>query len=648
MSTKTIIATSSSSFLERLLMYTSKTKAMILFCIAFLLYSNTLLNEFALDDGIVITQNDYVKKGFSGIPDILSKDTFRGFFKKEGKDKLVAGGRYRPITLVCFAIIYQVAGESSFLFHLFSILAFSFLVVVIYNLIKKLLSKTYKDEADTLAFITALLYAIHPIHTECVANIKGLDETFALLLPLLAFYFTLVSLDTNKLIELVKVFVLFVLGLFSKENAIVYFLLIPLGVYFFYGKNTINVKSLFTLGIACLIFLLIRGSILGWNMTGTASNELMNNPFLKVQNGVYTAFDFSEKMGTVFYTLGKYIILLIAPHPLTHDYYPKHIEMQSLSSLPSLMSLLFYILLLFFVFRYWKTKPIISYSILLYLIPLFLVSNLLFPVGTFMGERFLFMPSLGFCLLAAYLIIQIKSNTVKQVLLASILLLFSVKTFTRNFVWKNDKTLFTTDVQVSKNSAKINNAVGGVTLEALAKENDTAVINKTADRAIKYLNKAIEIHPSYTGAYLLRGNAYFYKKQYSKAIEQYKIVVQQTPEDTETFKNLQLAYRESGRMKGSVYGDVEGAKIDLQQAISMDPKDEESMMLLGIAEGVSKNYQAAINYFDKVIALNPRSAQCYYNLYITYSSIANKQKAEESLQAALAIDPEIIKKNSGQ
>jgi hypothetical protein len=65
-------------------------------------------------------------------------------------------------------------------------------------------------------------------------------------------------------------------------------------------------------------------------MTGTASNELMNNPFLKVQNGVYTAFDFSEKMGTVFYTLGKYIILLIAPHPLTHDYYPKHIEMQSL------------------------------------------------------------------------------------------------------------------------------------------------------------------------------------------------------------------------------------------------------------------------------------------------------------------------------
>jgi hypothetical protein len=242
-------------------MYTSKTKAMILFCIAFLLYSNTLLNEFALDDGIVITQNDYVKKGFSGIPDILNKDTFRGFFKKEGKDKLVAGGRYRPLSLVCFAIIYQVAGESSFLFHLFSILAFSFLVVVIYNLIKKLLSKTYKDEADTLAFITALLYAIHPIHTECVANIKGLDETFALLLPVLAFYFTLIYLDTNKLIELVKVFVLFVLGLFSKENAIVYFLLIPLGVYFFYGKNTINVKSIFTLGLACLIFLLIRGSI---------------------------------------------------------------------------------------------------------------------------------------------------------------------------------------------------------------------------------------------------------------------------------------------------------------------------------------------------------------------------------------------------
>ena len=139
----TIQAVKTEIFFDRLFTFNDQTKKLILFFISFFLYANTLTHQYALDDGIVITQNEYVKKGVSGIPDILSKDTFRGFFKKEGKDKLVAGGRYRPLTLVLFAIIYQIAGDNAFLFHLVSILSFAALVVLIYTCIKKLIEPKY-------------------------------------------------------------------------------------------------------------------------------------------------------------------------------------------------------------------------------------------------------------------------------------------------------------------------------------------------------------------------------------------------------------------------------------------------------------------------------------------------------------------------
>ncbi|MDX1911596.1 MAG: tetratricopeptide repeat protein, partial [Saprospiraceae bacterium] len=72
----------------------------LIFAFAFLLYANTLTHGFVLDDAIVITDNMYTQKGVEGIGGILSKDTFFGFFKVEGKETLVSGGRYRPMTLV--------------------------------------------------------------------------------------------------------------------------------------------------------------------------------------------------------------------------------------------------------------------------------------------------------------------------------------------------------------------------------------------------------------------------------------------------------------------------------------------------------------------------------------------------------------------
>ncbi|MFZ1296685.1 MAG: hypothetical protein WAT16_01480, partial [Saprospiraceae bacterium] len=83
------------SILHRIL-YEGKWHLIALFILTFVLYANTLGHEFALDDGIVIKENKHVKQGISGIPDLFSKHSFHGFFKKSGKEKVVAGGRYRP------------------------------------------------------------------------------------------------------------------------------------------------------------------------------------------------------------------------------------------------------------------------------------------------------------------------------------------------------------------------------------------------------------------------------------------------------------------------------------------------------------------------------------------------------------------------
>ena len=88
---------------------------LIIFVFAFLLYANTLGHQYAQDDAIVITSNMFTEKGLEGIPGLLKYDTFYGFFKVEGKAKLVSGGRYRPFTPIMFAIEYALVNKKPWL-----------------------------------------------------------------------------------------------------------------------------------------------------------------------------------------------------------------------------------------------------------------------------------------------------------------------------------------------------------------------------------------------------------------------------------------------------------------------------------------------------------------------------------------------------
>jgi protein O-mannosyl-transferase len=314
--------------------------------LAFLLYANTLSHDFVLDDGIVITENDFTKKGFGGIWQILTTDSFHGFFKDGDKQNLVSGGRYRPLSVVLFAVEYQFFGKNAFLGHLFTIIWYSFMCFILLITLQ-LLFKEVKH-GKLIATIAAIIFTIHPIHTEAVANIKGRDEILSLLFSVLALYSLLIWIDERKKMGLYAGIFSFFLGLLAKENAITFLGVIPLAIWLFRSNDTkLAIKTGLVLLVPGIVFLAIRQSILGDTFVAE-SMELMNNPFLKFEGGRYIPFTSGERLATIIFTWLLYLKLLFWPLVLTHDYYPRHIEMMTFANWQVILSVLVHLFLVIY------------------------------------------------------------------------------------------------------------------------------------------------------------------------------------------------------------------------------------------------------------------------------------------------------------
>ncbi len=616
---------------------------LVLFVFSCLLYVNTIGHDYAQDDAIVIYDNMFVEQGISGIPSLLSKDTFFGFFKEEGKANLVSGGRYRPLTPIMFAIEWQIFGKNPMIGHLINVLLFGLLTVVLFNLLFLLLHKSeWKETALSISLLASLIFAAHPIHTEAVANIKGRDEIVALLASLYALFLIVKSFDEKKTKLLIAAGIIFFLGLMSKENTITFLAIIPLTLVVFRKESFIGaLAKVWTAGIATLAFLLIRTSVLGFSFGGTP-NELMNNPFLKLEGASYVPFSLAEKLATILFTLGKYLCLLFFPHPLTHDYYPRHVDIMSFGDVSVILAFVSHLILAIVCILYFKKNKLISYSILFYLITLSIVSNIVFPIGTNMSERFLFMPSVGFALGLSALLH--KPSIKKWGIYVGVAAIFalSIKTILRNPVWKNDYTLFNTDVHVSKRSAKLQNAAGGSIITEYSSKPESAERTKKLTEAVAHLREAIKIHPTYKNAYLLLGNGQYYLKDYDNAILAYENALKVSPGYSEANKNLGITLRDAGRYYGEQKQDLNRAMTYLNRSYAINKSDYETVRLLGVASGMSGNVSLALKYFKEGVALEPNQAQAYVNLGTALQNSGDKAGADQNYQKALQLDPNAL------
>ncbi|HMP28959.1 MAG TPA: tetratricopeptide repeat protein [Saprospiraceae bacterium] len=612
--------------------------------LAFALYTNTLSNGFVLDDGIVITENDFTKKGLSGVWDILTTDSFYGFFK-EGDKNLVSGGRYRPLSVVLFALEYEVFGKSAFWSHLFTIVWFSILCLVLLKTLRLLFLEL--PQGLLLAGIASIVFTIHPIHTEVVANIKGRDEILSLLLSLLALFFTLKWIDNQKISSILLAAAALFFGLLAKENAITFVGVIPLALWIFRKVDLTKViMPTLMLLIPSIIFIFLRQSILG-NTFAEGSQELMNNPFLKFVNGQYIPFTGAEKLATIIYTWVIYLKLLFWPLVLTHDYYPKHIDIMYFSDWQVLLSLIIHLGIGVYALLSLKKSKVLSFAILYYFMTFSIVSNLFFPIGTHMAERFMFMPSVGFSILIAYATLYFAQRNQWATLVVTLgfSLFYIGKTISRNTAWKDNHTLFTTDITHSANSAKLLNALGGSTIDQYKDLTDQAIKDQHMDDAIKYLKKALELHPTYTGADLLIGNALFFKNDYEGAINQYTKLLSYAPTDKNAKKNLALVLREYGKYKGEKLNDIQSAHSLLTEAYQMDSTDLETIRLLAIASGIKGDHDMVITLLGQVLLQDSLNANVHFNLAKAYSFKGDFTKEKIHLEKAKALDPNIFNQN---
>jgi len=225
-----------------------------------------------------------------------------------------------------------------------------------------------------------------------------------------------------------------------------------------------------------------------------------------------------------------------------------------------------------------------------------------------------------------------------------VIVLFGAKTILRNAAWKDNFTLFTTDVAVSVNSAKLQNSVGGELIAQAVKEGRSDnERRKMLQEAVVHLQKAVEIHPFYKNAYLLLGNANNYLKNYEASIQNYDAALRLDPNYSDALRNKGLTLRDAGKFYGEERGDLARSIDFLKQADEALPGDFETLRLLGVAHGISGQAAEAIRYFERAAALQPENPDALFNLGTAYQNAGQEDKAAEYHQRALSIDPDYLK-----
>ncbi|MBD98337.1 MAG: hypothetical protein CMO34_00705 [Verrucomicrobia bacterium] len=637
----------------------------------FLLYGNTLGHDFALDDALVYTDNAYTKKGFSGIWEQLSNDQFMGFYGE--KKDLVSGGRYRPLSMVMFNMQYALNGESAFLGHLTNVLFYILNGILLYLVLRKLLStRNITSPIPYLDFplLISMIWFFHPIHTEVVANIKGLDEMMAFTFELITLLLLLDYLKTKSLAVLFGLSATFFLALLSKENAVTWLAVLPLTIYFFTEESFKKALPAYAAVLVSFgIWFIIRYQVIGGGITAVADN-LMNDPFLESS--------MSEKYATIVLTLGKYLQLMVYPHPLTYDYYPKHIPIVSWGHPMVLLSLASHLFLIFVLVKGFIKKHFLSYSILIYSVTLSIASNLFFPIGAFMNERFIYVSSLGFAIALSYFLLQILPKKIKHKkqqtnfisgFAFTVLILFSVKVISRNPVWKNNFTLSTHDANISINGAKSNVMAGGLLTERAQETTDPIQKKAYLERALLHLNRAINIYPDYIDAYLLMGNAQWdYSQQAEKAIPYYLQILSINPRHENAWQNIYIVLEQSknadykigtyknlmrinpndpklylnlGRAYGKDKNDLQNSITTMEEGLERFPREFELLSNLGTAYGILGDYSKALGVLLRAKELQANNANVHVNLGLSYYYTGQLELAQQAFDEAKRLNPQI-------
>jgi protein O-mannosyl-transferase len=393
---------------------------------------------------------------------------------------------YRPVSETLWAAIWASSGSSPIPFHAVGFLLGLLVVLLVYRFL-------CLQTSPRTAFIAALLFALFPIHTEATTSVVGSAEVLAAALGLCAmlFYFR----D-----QLALALITFALAVLSKESAAA-FAALP---FVFRRKDDATRRWLFTLGSSAIIVAVLSVHRF---LLGSSAIPPIDNPMALV--------GFGPRVLTALWVQCLYLFKTILPLTLSADYSYKQIPLVMGVGDPRLwagLGLTFGALYVMLRHRQFRV-PIMTYIVLFS--P---TANLLFPIGTIMGERLAYVPSMGVALIAA---MQLVRSRHWRTAMLGLTLIFGARTAVRNGDWLNADRFYPKLLQTSPQSAKAYYFFG--TLRA-ARGDDVG--------AIQAYDHAISIFPAYSEAYNNRGNSLSRLGRLNEAMKSYSACLRFNPSNS--------------------------------------------------------------------------------------------------------------------
>jgi len=553
-------------------------------CIALLLavvalaYGNSLPNQFTLDDGYYIVENPHV-----------TNPSVQGMFEPQTYTKV-----FRPVTFATLALNWNLAPGQPFGFHLFNVILHALVTLLLYLLLQTIFSGlpgraplTQADlslERNATVFAAAALFAVHPIHTEAVSSIVGRSELLAA-----GFLFAAWILHLRDLPLLAAI--CFLSALLSKESAAVF---LPLILIADYARNEWKPRIHYFLFVGVTLVYLgllwrVHGDYLGEGIVATRlDNPLAAIPVgWRILNGLRVAW--------------KYAALHIYPATLSCDYSFNQIKIYfdwghtwaaALASLGVAGAWLWAV---------WKRRIAVALAGSLYLVGFATTANILVPIRTIMGERLAYLPSAGFCLLAAlsWSWLKQRQRMAAWIVLTAVVTVLGIRTISRNRDWKDNFTLFSADVRSVPESARIHAELGGVYME-----------KKESQMAVAEFQRALQIYPDDVDALSNYGLLESWNGNYQHAGQMLERALYMSARNSPNYDfiavNLAALLMQTDHLDGALallnreiaqspgygrawanravigykQGDLAPARSDAEEALRLDPNNAQAQNLL--------------------------------------------------------------------
>ncbi len=589
---------------------------LLLIALAFGIYANALGNGFVSDDDFQLLGNPLVTD-WHQIPQIFQHHIW-AFAGQETTNY------YRPIQMVLYLAFYYAFGFDAFIFHLGMLLIHVANTLLVYHLGKRLLKSRYA------ALVAGIVFAVHPIHNEPVVWIAVLPDVLLTMVVLAALLLFVRWEAAPRPAQIAGLAGLFFLALLTKEPGA---MLVPLlaGYEFFYlgrpvwpprlTRTASEPRSLWDNWVlyASLmgvfgIYALLRIHALG----GMAPAQ-----------GFYYKFHGKVLILSIIATLGQYLGKLVVPIHLNYFYFfeaTTSVTPLVIVALAVELGVLAAIVLLrprsgSAAGRTWNA-PLISYGLFFILTPLAPALNINGVGENVFTERYLYLPSVGFVMVAAvaWEWLAGKQREVAWAAVAAIVAASAWILVPRNLDWHDDVRLFTISAAASPKSGTLVGNLGWFHYQ-----------RGEYDAAIEKYLMALKLQPEMALFHNNLGNAYAQKHRYQDAVVELRKAIELKPTYAEAHMNLGLALE--------ALGDIPGAVAAHKKALELKPNYAEAYTALALLRMKEKDYPAAIDLLQRSIAVNPRYTEAYINLGVAYNDTNRFAEGAAVFRKAIEVGP---------